>query len=396
MEISCKWVESVSHFSREDWEHCYDPENVITSYSLQLALERSELVESFYYLSLYRNEKLTAIISCFSMYYSLTDLASPKWQDWVATLRKIFPGFLKPRIFVVGSPIATCSHMLGISLPPDHPDYPRLLQAMELEIDRKVSELQIKLQCIKEFDGYVHQCLQQVLQSKFVVCRSPDTTYVYTDQVGGLEYINNMLKRYRNVLRRRKRKFDATGLRWIMVDDFSAYVDKLNSLYRNVLQRSHTKFECLTPEFFHAVNEELGDQAQVLLCLDDDYIVAFELFLKGKNLHPLYLGIDYSYRDASALYFNCLYRVIEEAQNQQYPYIELGQTSYDAKFSVGAISSKLYFYIKHSNALYNFLLYRFRKLIFPAPKIPEQRKVFKLNEDYIDALKSSGALKHVD
>ncbi|MBD2815343.1 GNAT family N-acetyltransferase [Xenorhabdus sp. Flor] len=396
MEISCKWVESVSHFSREEWEHCYDAENVITSYSLQLALEHSELVESFYYLSLYRNDELAAIISCFSMRYSLTDLAPPKWQDWIMALRKIFPNLLKPMIFVVGSPIATCSHMLGIALPMDHLDYPRLLQTMEREINRKASELQIKLQCIKEFDGSFHQHLQQILQSKFVVCRSPDTTYVYTGQVGGLEYINNMLKRYRNVLRRRKRKFDTTGLRWVMVNDFGAYADKLNSLYHNVLQRSRTKFECLTPAFFHAVNEELGDQAQVLLCLDNDYIVAFELFLKGKNLHPLYLGIDYKYRDGSALYFNCLYRVIEEAQNQQYSYIELGQTSYEAKFSVGAVSSKLYFYIRHSNVFCNHLLYRFRKLLFPAPKIPEQRKVFKLNEDYINALKSSGALKHVD
>lgn len=392
MGITYRWTEQVKELDREDWEHCYEPSNVLTSYSLQLALERAELVDGFHYLSLYFNNKLIAIISCFTFRYSLTDLAPIYLQKTVAVLRKLFPKLLKPRLFVVGSPIATCTHTLGIVLPPDHPDYKHLVQVVEREINKKAAELKIGLLCIKEFDKRLNHHLKLIFESDFVVCRSPDTTYIYTAPVAGLNYTDNMHSRYRRVLKNRKKAFVDAGLRWIVIDDFGPHVDKLHHLYCNVLQRSRTKFECLTPAFFHAVNEELKDHSKVLLCLDGARIVAFELLLKGRNLHPLYLGIDYSYRDSSALYFNCLYRVIEEAQYQQHQFIELGQTSYEAKFSVGAISSSLFFYIKHSNPLYNKLIHRFKEQIFPTPQLPPLRNVFKFNNEYLSALKSAGVL----
>jgi len=392
MSFSCQWSERVSSFSREDWERCFDPGNVLTSYSLQQALERSQLVEGFHYLSLRQEGKLLAIISCFSLSYSLTDLSAPGAQRLMAGLRKFFPGLLKPRLFMVGSPLATCTHMLGIVLPPEDPGYPDLIRSMEREIDRKASELGIRLLCLKEFDHRLSQSLALAWQSRFLVCRSPDTTYVYTRAVAGLDYVENMRSRYRDVLKIRKKAFAAAGLRWELVRDFAPHVDVLHRLYLNVWQRSRFRFERLTPAFFHAVNEALGDQASVLLCLDGERIVAFELLLNGQRLHPLYLGVDYDYQGGGALYFNCLYRAIEEAQSQRKALVELGQSSYEAKFSVGAVSSRRYFHVKHAHPLGHFLLNRFKGWLFPAPHLPEPRRVFKYEEEYLQALKSEGVL----
>ncbi|MFV8982151.1 GNAT family N-acetyltransferase [Serratia fonticola] len=395
MNITYRWTERLSDLCCKDWERCYGSENVLTSYALQRALERSKLADSFHYLSLYCDGHLVAIISCFTQRYSLTDLATPWLQDGIKTIRKLYPDLLRPRFFIVGSPIATCTHMLGITMAQNQSGYPVLIQAMEREINRKASEMKAKFTCIKEIDGSMRERLKPAWLNEFIVCRSPDTTYVYTAPVAGLSYTDNMLSRYRVAFKKRKREFAEAGLRWIIADDFGPYVDKLHHLYLNVLGRSQTKFERLTPEFFQAVNQELNKQSYVLLCLDGERIVAFELMLRGRQLHPLYLGMDYRYRDIGALYFNCLYRIIEESQRQDLRLVELGQTSYEAKFSIGAVSSPLYFYIKHANPLCNWLLRRLRRHIFPEPQIPALRKVFKRGDDYIKALKSEG-VGHVD
>lgn len=390
MNITCCWTERLSDLCCKDWERCYGSGNALTSYALQRALERSKLADTFHYLRLYCDGHLVAIISCFTQRYSLTDLATPWLQDGITTLRKLYPNLLRPKFFIVGSPIATCTHMLGLTMEPSHPGYLLLIQAIAREIGCKAFEMKAKYICIKELDEGLCEQLKPTWANEFVICRSPDTTYIYTAPVVGLSYVDNMLSRYRVAFKKRKRDFEEAGLRWVIADDFGPYVDKLHHLYLNVLSRSRTKFERLTPEFFHAINEELKKQSYVLLCLDGKSIVAFELMLRGEQLHPLYLGMDYRYRDAGALYFNCLYRIIEESQRQNLRFVELGQTSYGAKFSIGAVSSPLYFYIKHVNPLCHWLLRRFRKSIFPEPQIPALRNVFKRGGDYYQALKSEG------
>lgn len=392
MYITFRWSEDLAELGPEDWARCFGTDNILTSYAMQRALERSELAERIYYLRLYRDNCLIGIVCCHVFRYSLTDLATTGIQLGMNWLRKFYPNLLRQRLFVVGSPIATCTHLLGFTLPPEDPDFPLLVQTMERAVDIKATDLGIGLICIKEVDESLHRYLHDALSDDFNARRSPDTTYIYTAPILGLEYSENMLSRYRKVWRRRKRSFENSGLRWMIIEDFSHHVDRLHSLYSNVREKSQTRFECLTPAFFHAVNEELGKQSQALLCLDGAHIVAFELLLVGQQLHPLYLGIDYDYRDASALYFNCLYRVIEEAQIQGMDYIELGQTSYEAKFSVGAVACNRYFYIKHKNPIYNQLLRKFQEKIFPTPQIPAPRHVFKHDREYMNALRSAGVL----
>lgn len=395
MHITCHWTDCLAELAQEDWESCFGTENVLSSYALQQALERSELAERFYYLRLYQDDCLVGIVCCFVSRYSLTDLATKGVQAVMNKLRNFYPNLLRPRLFVLGSPVATCTHLLGLTEPPSNSEYWSLIQSMKQAVEDKAAELRIRLVCIKEVDAALHGRLQFALGQNFIARRSPDTTYIYTAPVLGLEYEQNMLSRYRKAWKRRQREFQDAGLRWIIVDDFGPYVDTMHRLYLNVFERSQTRFERLSPAFFRAVNEELGEQSRALLCLAGDRIVGFELLLRGRELHPLYLGIDYEYRDSGALYFNCLYRVIEEAQLQGLPYLELGQTSYEAKFSVGAVASPRYFYIKHTQPICNRLLRLFQDEVFPQPQTPRARHVFKHRDEYLDALRSAGVL-HAD
>ncbi|NIE78497.1 GNAT family N-acetyltransferase [Pantoea sp. Ap-967] len=395
MGMTFEWVDRLTDIDPADWQACFGAGQVTASYALQQTLERAAMVEGFHYLKVLRAGEVTGILACFSMDYSLTDLAPVPVQAVVRRARTVLPRLLKARLFVVGSPLATCSDMFGLPGVREG-QWDHTLWAVHQQLLGKAAQLGIGFVCLKEFDAPLQRRLQQAWGGHYLVCRSPDTTYVSTAVVNGLEYADNMLSKYRNVMKKRKKMFEDAGLCWAVHAQFAEHAAAMHRLYLNVLERSNTRFERLSEAFFREVGACLGGQAYALLCFDGERLVAFELFLKGAALHPLYLGIDYQYRDASCLYFNCLYRIVEEAQAQGVPFIELGQTSYEAKFSIGAVSSPLYFFIRHQRGWVNRLLRLLREGLFPAPQIPALRNVFKHREAYLDALRSQGVLEHAD
>ncbi|AIR87755.1 GNAT family N-acetyltransferase [Pseudomonas cremoricolorata] len=396
MRYSFQWSASLEAIAISDWQRCFDAGDALTSYALQQALERAGMVEQFHYLQVFADGALTGLVPCCVMEYPLADLAPKKVQRLVGSIQKVYRNFLRAKMFVVGSPIATCSDMLGIPVLKRGIAPAGLIGALATQIERKAASLGIAFTCLKELSPSLNQRLLDDFGNTYVVCRSPDTTYVCTAPVGELSYQQNMLSKYRNVLKKRQRDFANSGLVWRVEDDFGVYAAQMHRLYLNVLARSQTKFERLTEAFFREVNQRLGGSAYALMCFDGAHLVAFELFLKGEQLHPLYLGIDYDYREAGSLYFNCLYKIVEQAEQQGLAYIELGQTSYEPKFSIGAVSVPRYFYIKHRSALITRLLRLGKPWLFPDPVIPELRSVFKLKDQYLETLRATGVLDHAD
>ncbi|KNX79387.1 hypothetical protein DA83_16430 [Pseudomonas sp. 250J] len=395
MAVVFEWTRQLSDIGRSEWQACFGAGRVTASYELQQALERAGIVDSFHYLRVLRDGRLVGIVPCFVMDYSLSDLAPVEVQAVVRQARRVYGRLLKARLFVIGSPLAICSDLLGLPGVREGAWDP-VLAMLHQELQAKADALGIGFVCLKEFDQALQRRLSAAFGEHYLLCRSPDTTFVSTAAVNGMGYVDNMLSKYRNVLKKRRRTFDEAGLRWVVEVNFADHATQMHRLYLNVLERSSTRFERLSEAFFREVCHCLGTQAYALLCFDEQRLVAFELFLAGDALHPLYLGIDYAYRDAGSLYFNCLYRIVEEAERRGVPYIELGQTSYEAKFSIGAVSSPLYFYIRHRRGWVNRLLYLLRDGLFPAPQIPALRNVFKHHDAYLDSLKAQGLLDHAD
>lgn len=396
MLIDCQWVNSINLISKKDWCNCFEKDNILQSYELQKAIERSKIVNNFYYLTLSQNKNLIGIVCCFGFDYSITDIAPLSVQKIVKIIRKMYKNFMRFRLLVVGSPIATCTDLLGISNYQQQKESDLIIKIIENELDKKAKEIGSDLICIKELQSRVNKIFRNGLSSKFLECRSPDTTYVYTGYVDGMSYKENLRRQYKYVLNKREKKFKSLGLRWEVVTDFGDYAEQMHNLYLNVLSKSNVKFERLTKEFFHEINRELKGNTYALICFDKNKPIAFELFLEGKNLHPIYLGMDYSYKDKAALYFNCLYRTIDEAKRKNYEFIELGQTSYEVKLSIGAVSSSLFFYVKHTNAFANYILHICSPLIFSVSKPLPLRNVFKFQKEYLDKLSLYGIVHNAD
>jgi hypothetical protein len=189
----------------------------------------------------------------------------------------------------------------------------------------------------------------------------------------------------------RQAKFAEAGMRWEVTHDFSQYAAAMHPLYLQVLHRSKIRFETLSVEFFAGLPAQLGENVLALLCFKGEQLVAFELVVKDEAwTHPIYLGIDYRYRDEGALYFNCIYRIMELIEAEGRSVVQLGQTSYPAKASVGAVIDRLYLAVHHTNPILHALLRRSGSVMFPSTEVPRAQRVFRDMKENDDGLAARG------
>ncbi len=96
------------------WEDCFGRESALRSYALHQAVENASLdhVET-YYLTGRDSHGVACVVPCFAFKLSLVALGSPWLQRIVNPIRKVIPGFLTTRLFVVGSAISNGDDLLG-------------------------------------------------------------------------------------------------------------------------------------------------------------------------------------------------------------------------------------------------------------------------------------------
>ncbi len=360
-----QWLHSINQISRSQWQMCFPEDDILRSYDLQKVYEAANFDSvRFHYGLIEQKNQTVAILPCFEYLLSLTDVASASIQRTVNYCRRYWPNFLKLSAFVNGSPISICDDLIGI-----HSDFRAEMQAILsfsfAEIAKKSKRLGCQATIIKEVRHRYRSALFACIADTFIIGESPPTTFTYAGEINNQSYIDRLRNRYRSSIKGHLNKFSKTNLRWDLVSDFGELSQQLCDLYLNVLDKSKVRFEQLTPEFFEHMNHQLGDKTSVLLCYHHDQIVAMELIVQGRQMHPIYLGMNYNYLHSSSLYFNCLIRLLQEAQERNCPGIELGQTSYEAKSIFGVELEKLYVAIQHNRPWINWLMKVFKHQILP-------------------------------
>jgi hypothetical protein len=280
------------------------------------------------------------------------------------------------RLFVAGSPVATCCDLLGVGAF-DEPVLrtTALRAAMDLVRDR-ARAIGGGFVVVKELPQRLLAGAQAAWGPHVAFYESLPTTFVGLSAPGMQTYQERLRAKYRVLMKRRQRSFEEAGLRWQVEYDFARHADAMHGLYLQVLMRSAHRFERLTPEFFRQVARQLERRAFALLCYRGERLVAFELFLGDDQwLHPIYLGIDYGVRDDSALYFNALYRILEEVERRGYPVVQLGQTSYEIKAALGAVGSRLYLAVNHPNPVVQRMIRSVGGHLFPPVSLLARRPI---------------------
>jgi hypothetical protein len=361
------------------WAQCFPADDVLRSYALHEAVEDAQLSDvELHYLAGEDEQGVACVIPCFAFEVCLASLASHWLRRLVGWARAVAPHFLRMRLFVVGSPISTCSDLLGIKDLADGRrwDGPKL-QSLFDEVIRKSNSLGIRLVLIKEFETPVAEILRATLAERFFFVESLPTTYLALPPGG---YFASICSRYRNKLKKRKAVGAEHELTWEVVPTCQGYEDEIHGLYLQVVDHADFVFERLNRAFFSRVDGRLGGAAFYILGFRTlegrKRLVACELVICDRTtMHPLYSGFDYWVKRDTNLYFNAFYKVIEEAERRGFSRVHLGQTAYEVKAELGAGCTKLFLGVHHSNRLVKAALWHARGLLLPTTHFPA-REVF--------------------
>jgi hypothetical protein len=158
--------------------------------------------------------------------------------------------------------------------------------------------------------------------------------------------------------------------------DFSHLADELARLWRSIYERAtEIRREILTPEYFRAMSPIPGSSV-LLTCRPDGSIASFALLVDdGPWLSFLQCGFEQQSRREVA-YFRLLYEIVRFAIEAGYEQVDLGITTLQPKFDVGAVPITLYAWLKHRNPVIQKLLLGLARGPLRPPDL-EPRNVFK-------------------
>ena len=361
MPLTYKWVESIDNIEKSDWIRLYGNKSILKSFEFTKAVENSKLEGTkFYYLIISKDNVIDSILPCYSYKVKLEILAGDSIKKIANAIRIIYPKFLETKLFVIGSPIATCENHTSINY--NNLSFKETI--FNLLID-KSKDLKTSLIIVKEIPNSELKSFEDFF-SKIKIFESLPNSFVPISK-DDFPYPNMLRKRYRQRFKNAIKKSDADGYKWEFVTNYSSIIQEMYNLYLNVYEKSEYKFEKLTPAFFERIQEILPNQSFLLTCRNSfGNLICAELIMEGENeLIPMYLGLDYTFTTNSTIYYNVIFRTLLEAEKRNKNWLVLGQTSYEPKAYSGAIFEKLYLGAYSHKPIMRFFINHFFKFLFP-------------------------------
>ena len=389
MSITYKWINSIDNIEKSDWIKLYENKSILKSFEFTNAVEKSKLEGTkFYYLLVFKDNVIDSILPCYSYKVKLEILAGNSIKKIANLIRIIYPKFLQTKLFVIGSPIATCENHVSINY--NNLSFKKTI--FNLLID-KSKDLKTSLIIVKEIPNSELKPFEDYF-SKIKFLESLPNSFIPISR-DSFPYPNMLRKRYRQRFKSAIKKSDADGYKWEFVTNYSSMVHEMYNLYLNVYEKSEYKFEKLTPTFFERVQKTLPKKSFLLTCRNSfGNLICAELIMEGENeLIPMYLGLDYTFTRNNNIYNNVIFRTILEAEKRNKNWVLLGQTSYKAKAYSGAIFEKLYMGVYSHRPLMKFFINHFFKFLFPKflkPNVNNINNEIKTKNCFTELILESG------
>jgi hypothetical protein len=280
----------------------------------------------------------------------------------IATVRRVWPRFLKLRTLMVGC-TAGEGHLDGDEM--SHAENARLLACT---IVTHARDLGAQLVVLKEFPAKYRQPLQCFLRHGFSRVPSLPMTRLNIDYPTFADYMERAL----NSATRRKlrRKFRAAALappiEMSVVADVAPIIDDVYPLYLQVYERSKLHFEKLTREFFCGLGRLMPEVVRFFVWRQEARIVAFSLcMIEGDAIFAEYIGLDYAVALKLHLYHYAVRDMISWAMAKGYKWLRSSPLNYDPKLHLRHVLDPIDLYVRHTSALPNALLKRILPLIEP-------------------------------
>lgn len=181
------------------------------------------------------------------------------------------------------------------------------------------------------------------------------------------DYLGVLLAKYRTRTKSVYKKSHNIKVVDFTAKDIENNADRIEELYYAVLDNALYKFGQLNSKAFVNFKKKLGDQFIFKAYYLKEKMIGFSTIIHFNNITDAnYVGLDYAYNKAYALYQRMLYDFIKTSITLGSHELRLGRTAELIKSAVGAKVVDMKLYVKHRSKISNKLLEPIIKNISPS------------------------------
>ena len=299
-------------------------------------------------------------------------------RNLLARVRRLFPGFLKLRMLMVG-----CSAGEGdIVLEKQSRDIAWTVEALRESLTPVARRLKAMLIVFKDFPKFYRKSLDQLRRFGFTRVPSMPATRLDLNFADFEAYLKTRIGyTMRKNLRRKFRKTEGRSIECQVVTDLTPYVDEVYPLYQQTLSRSELKFEELNKSYLCELGRRMNDRARFFIWRLEGRIIAFASTIVHKGvLRDNYIGLDYSVALNYHLYF-VTWRdtIVWAVENGMHTY-HSAPLNYDPKYHFRMELEPLDLYVRSPNGLLNAVFKRILPLLEPTRYDPVIHKFANAKE----------------
>lgn len=334
-----------------------------------------------YFIGLFEQGKLAGI--ALSQFLDLSEVESFGDRDACVKTKirqLVFKNFSSSVLFVGNNMLTGQNAFVFSDLVSIRDGLETLLQAVEkIKKNLRDQGLRIHLTVWKDFsESLIPEFKTNAFADYYQFSTQPNMIFdIRKDWFSFDNYIDSLLKKYRDQYKRARKKADGLTKRKLALDEIIEHNQTIYKLYRTVAQNAPFNTFYLSEDHFVAFKRLLKDNFLFYGYFEDDKLVGFNTLIKnGNDIDTYFLGYDENCQREKMLYLNMLYDMTAYSVNKGFSRVVFARTALEIKSSVGAVPVPVWGFIKHSNPVANYFMSKLFKYFEPETTW-QQRHPFK-------------------
>jgi len=355
-----------------EWDSLLDADDLQTTHRFIRTCEEARVEDAEYrHLMVDDAAGLAGIASLSVMTVKLDLLSTGLTRSAIRWVRRLRPRFLQVPIVFCGLPVSFGRSCLRFRTGADREP---VLHALAAAAESFAAEVRAPVICFKEFTAAEAAGLAPLTQLGYFSAPSLPSCYLELPWRSYEAYIGAMRSGYRHQITAGARLGRASGTTVRVVTGFRSECPRIFALYGQVMDRAPFQLERLNLAFFERLAENLGTAARAILVERGDRLLAMAILLESPGLMTFLLaGIDYEFNRRHHAYLNVVAEVVAEAIRSGAPALEMGQTSYEPKRRLGAVTTPRVLFLRYRSPVGHALFRAASPLLFPVPPLPPRR-----------------------
>ena len=366
---------SITEVAPDAWDALLEPGDLQATHRFIRTCEEAGVENATYrHVMVDDAAGLAAVASLSVMTVKLDLLSTGLTRRAIRWARRVKPGFLEVPIVFCGLPVSFGRSCLRFRAGADRA---AVLRVLADQAEAFAAEVRAPVVCFKEFSDAEAADLAPLARLGFFTAPSLPSCRLPLPWRSREAWLGALRSGYRHQVTAGARAGRAAGATIRVVRDFRDECPRLLALYGQVMDRAPFQLERLNLAWFERLAVNFGPEARAILVERGERLLAMAILLETPELATFLLaGIDYEANRRHHAYLNVVAEVVAEAIRSGAPALEMGQTSYEPKRRLGAVTTARTLFLRARSPLGHAVFRAASPLLFPVPPLPA-RRVFR-------------------